>query len=69
MTPLQLVLTILQTAAGIVAPIVAGDATAANAEKIGEGLLSIVSAAATAYQAHTGKPIDLDALKPIDPVA
>ena len=69
MNTLQTILSIITTAVALLQRVGAGNSSVQNAEKIAQELLSIATAAANAYQQHTGKPIDLGALQPIDPVA
>lgn len=68
MNTLQSILAIIAIAVDTAAPIVAGNPEAAAADRLAQGLLQIAQAAAAAYQQHTGKPIDLAMLQPIDPV-
>lgn len=65
---LDLILAALTTGAGIATQIVAGDPQAASFEAIGEDILALVKSAVAAYEQHTGQPIDLNVLQPIDPV-
>jgi hypothetical protein len=68
MTILQLILSILSTAAAAAQAFVAGNPEAAAADALAESLIKIAQQAALAYQQATGTPIDLNLLKPIDPV-
>lgn len=69
MTPLALILEIIQLAAGVAAPIVAGNTTATAIDKAAADLIAIVQAALAAHQSVVGQPIDLTQLQPIPPAS
>ena len=69
MGALSLVLQIIQMAAGVAGPLVAGDKTAEAINQASADLASIVAAALAAHQQITGQPIDLTQLQPITPVS
>jgi hypothetical protein len=69
MTTLALILKILQLAAGVAAPLLAGNPTGVAADAAAADLLAIVQAALSAHAQVKGQPIDLTLLQPIAPVA
>lgn len=68
MSILTLILQILSIAAGAAQGIVKNDPTASAADALAQALIQIATAANAAHQQIAGKPIDLSALQPIDPV-
>ena len=65
---LPLILQIIQLAAGVATPILAGNKEATAINQASADLASIVAAALAAHQQITGQPLDLTQLQPITPV-
>ena len=66
MTTLQYILSILQIALNAAQGLTSGNVKGALATA--QALEQIIQAALTAYQQHTGQPIDPSLLQPIQPV-
>lgn len=67
MNALQQILQILSIGATAAAGIASNPDVKAGAG-VAEALLSIAQKAIAAHEAHTGEPIDLSLLKPIEPI-
>lgn len=67
MTTLSLILMILQEAAAAAGPFLTGKA--GDVDALAASLMKIIQAALAAREQVTGQPIDLDLLKPIQPLS